>query len=190
MTSPRVLVACVGNTLRGDDGFGIAVAAELDGSLPEDADLLETGIGGIGIVLSLMEGYDALVIVDAVERNAQPGTVFVLVPQVPETATPTFDDWLAQLSDMHLAEPSRILRIARAVGVLPEQVLVVGCQPETCEDFTETLSAPVAAAVPVAASRVRELLAELITPGSSAGARRPARHTACGKEPSTWTRVT
>ncbi len=115
--------------------------------LPEDADLLETGIGGIGIVLSLMEGYDALVIVDAVERGAQPGTVFVLVPQVPDIATPTFDEWLAQLSDMHLAEPSRILRIARAAGVLPEHVLVVGCQPETCEDFAEALSAPVAAAV-------------------------------------------
>jgi hydrogenase maturation protease len=170
VTPPRVLVACVGNALRGDDGFGIAVAAELEGSLPGEADLIETGIGGIGIVHALMDGYDALVIVDAVERHAQPGEVFVLVPQVPDVATPTFDEWLAQLSDMHLAEPSRILRIARAAGVLPEQVLVVGCQPQTCEDFTEILSAPVAAAVPVAASRVRELLAELITPRTATGA--------------------
>ncbi len=174
MTSPRVLVACVGNTLRGDDGFGIAVAAELDGSLPEEADLLETGIGGIGIVHALMDGYDALVIVDAVERHAQPGEVFVLVPQVPDIATPSFDEWLAQLSDMHLAEPSRILRIARAAGVLPGHVLVVGCQPQTCEDFAEVLSAPVAAAVPVAADRVQELVAEVITPCGSAGA--PALH--------------
>jgi hydrogenase maturation protease len=169
VTPPRVLVACVGNTLRGDDGFGIAVAAGLDGSLPEGADLLETGIGGIGIVHALMDGYDALIIVDAVERGAQPGTVFVLVPQVPDPATPTFDEWLAQLSDMHLAEPSRILRIARAAGVLPGHVLVVGCQPETCEDFAEVLSAPVAAAVPVVAERVRELVAEALTTCSPAG---------------------
>jgi hydrogenase maturation protease len=170
VTPPRVLVACVGNTLRGDDGFGIAVAAELDGSLPEGADLLETGIGGIGIVHALMDGYDALVIVDAVERGAQPGTVFELVPQVPDVATPTFDEWLAQLADMHLAEPSRVLRIARAAGVLPGHVLVVGCQPETCEDFTEVLSAPVAASVPVAADCVRGLVAELMTTCGSAGA--------------------
>jgi hydrogenase maturation protease len=143
VTPPRVLVTCVGNTLRGDDGFGIAVAAELDGSLPEEADLIETGIGGIGIVHALMDGYDALVIVDAVERGAQPGTVFVLVPQVPDIATPTFDEWLARLSD---------------------------CQPETCDDFAEALSAPVAGSVPVAAKRVRELLAEVITPCNSAGA--------------------
>jgi hydrogenase maturation protease len=170
VTPPRVLVACVGNTLRGDDGFGNAVAAELHGSLPAEADLLEVGIGGIGIVHALMDGYGALVIVDAVERSAPPGTVFVLVPQVPDIAIPTFEDWLAQLSDMHLAEPSRILRIARAAGVLPGHVLVVGCQPKTCEDFAEALSPPVAASVPVAADRVRELVAEVITTCRSAGA--------------------
>jgi hydrogenase maturation protease len=170
VTPPRVLVACVGNPLRGDDGFGVAVATELEGSLPEEADLLETGIGGIGIVHALMDGYDALVIVDAVERGAEPGEVFVLVPQVPHIATPTFDEWLAQLSDMHLAEPSRILRIARAAGVLPEHVLVVGCQPQTCEDFAEALSAPVATAVPVVAERVRGLVAEVLTTCRSAGA--------------------
>jgi hydrogenase maturation protease len=169
----RVLVACVGNALRGDDGFGVAVAGELDGSLPEEADLLETGIGGLGIVHALMDGYDVLIIVDAVERGAPPGTVFVLVPQVPDIATPTFDEWLAQLSDMHLAEPSRILRIARAAGVLPGHVLVVGSQPETCEDFAEVLSAPVAASVPVAADRVRELVTELIRTCRSAAAPDP-----------------
>ncbi|MDP9443091.1 MAG: hydrogenase maturation protease [Actinomycetota bacterium] len=147
--------------MRGDDGFGPAVAAALDGELPEAAELIETGIGGIGIVHQLMDGYGALVIVDAVERGAAPGTVFVLVPEVPDIATPTFDEWLAQLADMHLAEPSRILRIARAAGVLPERVLVVGCQPESCDDFDEVLSPHVAAAVPVAAQRVCDLVAEL-----------------------------
>lgn len=160
----RVLVACVGNTLRGDDGFGIAVAAELQDGLPPGMDLIETGIGGIGIVHQLMDGYDALVIVDAVERvTSTPGTVVVLVPQVPHVDTPTFDEWRAQLADLHLAEPSRVLRIARAAGVLPPQVLVVGCQPEKCEDFEEGLSQAVAQAVPVAARRVRGLVDGLLS---------------------------
>lgn len=165
MNSPRVLVACVGNALRGDDGFGIAVAAALHGELPEAAELIETGIGGIGIVHHLMDGYAALVIVDAVERGAEPGTVFVLAPQVPDVATLTFDEWLTQLADMHLAEPSRILRIARAAGVLPERVVVVGCQPESCDDFDEVLSRHVEAAVPLAAQRVRDLVMELAAAG-------------------------
>ena len=159
----RVLVACVGNTLRGDDGFGIAVAAGLEHSLPTGADLIETGIGGIGIVHQLMDGYDGLIIVDAVERAASPGTVCVLVPQVPHIDTPTFDEWRAQLADLHLAEPSRVLRIARAAGVLPPQVLVVGCQPGSCEDFEEGLSRAVADAVPVAVRRVRRLVEDLLT---------------------------
>lgn len=161
----RVLVACVGNTLRGDDGFGIAVAAELQEGLPAGVDVIETGIGGIGIVHQLMEGYDGLVIVDAVERAATPGHVFVLVPQVPHVDTPTFDEWRAQLADLHLAEPSRVLRIARAAGVLPPQVLVVGCQPGSCEDFEEGLSEAVAKAVPVAARRVRRLVDDLLAAG-------------------------
>lgn len=160
----RVLVACVGNTLRGDDGFGIAVAAELQDGLPTGMDVIETGIGGLGIVHQLMDGYDALVIVDAVERaGSMPGAVVVLVPQVPHVDTPTFDEWRAQLADLHLAEPSRVLRIARAAGVLPPQVLVVGCQPQACLDFEERLSEAVAEAVPVAARRVRRLVEDLLS---------------------------
>ncbi|MBW3639920.1 MAG: hydrogenase maturation protease [Actinobacteria bacterium] len=166
----RVLVACVGNSLRGDDGFGIAVAAELHTALPAGVELIETGIGGLGIVHALMDGYDALVIVDAVERAASPGTVFVLIPQVPHVDTPTFDEWRAQLADLHLAEPSRVLRIARAAGVLPPQVFVVGCQPQTCEDFEEGLSHVVAEAVPVAARHVRRLVDDLLSGALRAGA--------------------
>lgn len=167
MTQRRILVACVGNTLRGDDGFGVAVATALDGALAEGVDLIETGIGGLGIVHQLMDRYGALIIVDAVDKDAEPGTVFVLVPQVSPVQTPTFEQWREQLSDLHLAEPSRILRIANAAGVLPEHVVVVGCQPQTCADFDEALSAPVAAAVPVAARRIQNLVAELSDPVSS-----------------------
>ncbi|MDP8960508.1 MAG: hydrogenase maturation protease [Actinomycetota bacterium] len=158
----RVLVACVGNPLRGDDGFGLAVASQLQGRLPADADLIETGIGALGIVHQLMNGYGALIVVDAIERRASPGAVFVLVPEVPEVTEPTLEDWQAQLADLHLAEPSRILRLARAAGVLPAHVLVVGCQPGTCDDLEERLSAPVAAAVPIVTRQVRELVAELL----------------------------
>ncbi len=174
----RVLVACVGNILRGDDGFGIAVATALQNTLPAGVDLIETGIGSLSIVHQLMDGYTALVVVDAVERTSAPGTVFVLEPRVPDVHTPTFEEWREQLADLHLAEPTRVLRIAHAAGVLPTQVFLVGCQPLTCEDFQERLSRHVAAAVPVAARRVRQLVAELLreprtSPGTPANARAP-----------------
>jgi len=158
----RVLVACVGNPLRGDDGFGLAVAARLEGALPEEADLIEAGIAGIAIVQHLMDGYGALILVDAVEREAAPGTIFVLVPEVPKVGEPTLEEWQAQYADVHLAEPSRMLRIAQAAGVLPHRVLIVGCQPATYEEFAEGLSPHVAAAVPIATRRVQDLVEEIL----------------------------
>ena len=155
----RVLVACVGNVLRGDDGFGQAVERRLlaDGPLPPGVDLIETGIGGMGIVQQLMQGYDALIVVDAVDRGAAPGTVFVLEPNVPEPSSLGIDEWRDRFSNLHLAEPSRVFLLARALGVLPERVVLVGCQPLACEEFSQTLSPPVAAAVDLAVRRVHEL---------------------------------
>jgi hydrogenase maturation protease len=156
-----VLVACVGNVLRGDDGFGQAVEQRLlaDGSLPAGVDLIETGIGGLAIVQQLMHGYDALIVVDAVDRGAAPGTLFVLEPQVPEPGALPPDEWRERFSNLHLAEPGRVFLLARALGVLPRRVLLVGCQPLECQDVRLALSPPVAAAVAEAARRVRELAA-------------------------------
>ena len=154
--SGRVLVACVGNVLRGDDGFGVSVAQQLTG-LPPGVDVIETGIGGLSIVDQLMHGYDALIVVDAIDRGAAPGTLFVLEPQVPDPGGLDLDEWRERFSNLHLAEPSRVFLLARALGVLPQRVLVVGCQPLQCDDFLLSLSPPVAAAVEPAACRVREL---------------------------------
>lgn len=158
----QVLVACVGNQLRGDDAFGLAVAFRLQSHLPTGAHLVETGIGGLDIIHHLMDGYGALVIVDAVDCAAAPGTVFVLEPDVPEITQPTMGEWQAQYADPHLAEPSRILRVARAAGVLPDDVVIVGCQPERCDDFEDGLSASVAAAVPTAAAHVHDVVSKLL----------------------------
>jgi hydrogenase maturation protease len=155
----RTLVACVGNILRGDDGFGVVVAKHLAAqSLPPGVDLIETGIGGMGIIQQLMDGYDVLVVVDALDRGAEPGTVFVMDPEVPEPNTLGMDAWRERFSNLHLAEPSRVLLLARAAGVLPERVVVVGCQPLCCEEYAEVLSPPVQAAVHIAAAKVRELV--------------------------------
>jgi hydrogenase maturation protease len=144
----RVLVACVDNLLRGDDGFGLAVARRLESRLPAGvADLVEAGIGGRGTIHKLMEGYGGLILGTRSSGEGRRGPFLVLVPDTPEVTEPTLNDWAGQIGDLHRAEPSRILRLARAVGVLPERVLLVGCQPQACEDFDERLSRHVAAAV-------------------------------------------
>ncbi len=78
----KILVAGMGNVLRGDDGFGIRVVEELtkNFNLSEGVDVYEAGIGGIALVQELMNGYDALIDVDAVGKGAAAGTLFVLEP--------------------------------------------------------------------------------------------------------------
>jgi hydrogenase maturation protease len=163
----RALIACVGNVLRGDDGFGVAVAEELARGepLPEGVELIETGIGGLHIVQQLMDGYDTLIVVDALVRGAAPGTLVVAEPQVADPGSMPIEEWRSQFSNLHLAEPSRVLLMARAAGVLPPRVILIGCEPQTCDDYSQTLSAPVQMAVVAAAANVRRLVAVPTTAG-------------------------
>ena len=139
-------MAGVGNVLRGDDGFGPAVT-ELLGHLPAGVDVVETGIGGIALLQELMAGCDGLVLIDAVDRGAAPGTVFLLEPEVPEAV---------HVPDIHLANPDRVLTMAKTIGVLPARVRIVGCQPADVDELGEGLSPPVQAALAIAVARVEE----------------------------------
>src|SRR6476659_1277610 len=77
---PDVLVVGVGNVLRGDDGFGVEVVHRLAArtDLPATVKIMETGIGGMSILHELFNGFDALLVVDAVDRGGEPGTVYLL----------------------------------------------------------------------------------------------------------------
>lgn len=158
---PRVLVAGMGNILRRDDGFGVAVAQRLQGDdLPSNVTVVEVGTGGISLVQELMAppGYDVLVLLDAVQRDDPAGRVVVLDADVPDLDD--FPDAVRRdyLADMHYAVPSRALVLAKALGVLPAQTLIVGCQPQDHEEFEIGLSGPVNEAVEAAVERVKGLL--------------------------------
>jgi hydrogenase maturation protease len=144
----RVLVAGVGNVLRGDDGFGPAVIARL-GPLPDGAEAIETGIGGVALLGELMAGCDGLVLIDAVDRGAEPGTVFELEPEVGDAV---------HVPDVHLANPDRVLTMAKALGALPARVRIVGCQPAETDELGEGLSPSVELAVEAAVTRVHRIL--------------------------------
>jgi len=155
----RALVAGMGNVLRGDDGFGVEVAKRLQ-ALPEvtaRARVIEVGIGGVHLVQELMDGYDLLVITDAVNRGGEPGRLYVLELTVPPTPS-ALEAWERDLTDMHEALPSKALVMARALGVLPRRVLLVGCQPARTEEVELGLSPAVQRAVDEAVRRIRALL--------------------------------
>ncbi len=162
MTPARVLVVGVGNVLHGDDGFGVEVARRLsERSLPPGVTVAETGIGGIHLVHELMAGYDALVVVDAVDRGRPPGTVMVIEADVTDVAELPVEERHDLLADMHLATPERALMVARAAGVLPERTIIVGCQPVEVETLGIGLTEQVREAVGSAVDEVEVCVREL-----------------------------
>lgn len=159
----RILVAGVGNVLRTDDAFGVEVARRLSGmALPEGVHVVETGIAGIALVQELQEGWDAVVVVDTVDRGREPGTVMLIEPDVIDVHALSLDERHDLLADMHLATPGRALMLARALGVLPPKVILLGCQPLDPDGVGQGMSAPVAAAVEVAVTELLRHLATLV----------------------------
>ncbi|HKB35944.1 MAG TPA: hydrogenase maturation protease [Gemmataceae bacterium] len=158
----RVLIAGVGNVLRGDDGFGAEVLRRLEQEISGAAGVrfFESGIAGIGLVQQLLDGFDALIVLDALDRGAEPGTVFVLEPDVKRGAASSRAD---EGVDLHQTDPEGVFRLAAALGVLPPRVWVVGCQAAACDGLGAGLTEPVRRAVPAAVRRVHDLLARLQT---------------------------
>lgn len=158
----NVLVAGVGQVLRGDDGFGVEAVrrlAEMD--LGESVRVIETGTGGINLVTSLYDPTDVLIVLDAVDHGREPGTVMVIEPEVADVDDmPQLERW-DFLADMHYTKPESAFMLAKALGVLPERFLIVGCQPKETEILEVGLSPPVAAAVEVAVAEVNRLLSDL-----------------------------
>ncbi len=163
-TSKRVLVAGIGNVFLGDDGVGAAVARRLAGmELPPEVEVADFGIRGLDLAYALGQPYDAVILVDTVARGGLPGDLHVIEPDLDsEDATPF---------NSHRMDPVAVLQLARRLGTLPPQILLVGCEPlETAagESMSMNLSAPVAAAVEAGAKRALELAGTLLT------SRRPA----------------
>jgi hydrogenase maturation protease len=161
----RILVAGVGNVLLGDDGFGVEVARCLlaePATLPAAARVVDFGTRAVHLAYELLEGYDGVVLVDAMARGEAPGTVFVFEPDLAPVAEDAAGALLdAPMMDAHSMHPAAVLRMALGLGARLPFVRVVGCEPADIDPAFEGsigLSAPVLDAVERAARVVRDLV--------------------------------
>jgi hydrogenase maturation protease len=154
-----VLVAGIGNLFCRDDGFGPEVVRRLlaTGNLPERVRAVDYGIRGMHLAYDLLEGYDALVLVDAVPGSGEPGVVSVLEVGEEHLGTGGFDP--------HGMAPVAMLASLKDLGGQLPRTYVVGCRPADVGDGIG-LSEQVEAAVPVAIETIGTLLRERI-PGLS-----------------------
>jgi hydrogenase maturation protease len=138
---PATLVVGLGNVLRGDDGVGVRVAqALMKRALPEGVTVVDGGTSGLGIV-HLMEERTRVILVDAADMGEEPGQFVRFGLDEVELL-----DGEEPLS-VHAAGLRDALLLAKALGVLPDEVVVFGVQPATLE-WRNGLSPEVEATLP------------------------------------------
>jgi len=127
----RVLVLGLGNLLMGDEGIGVHAVRELwKRTLPAHVDVVDGGTAGLEI-LELMQGYDKVVIIDAVDAGMEPGTILRFGSQ-----DVTFEEVDAALS-LHQEKVLRVLKLAEYLGRDLAPVVIYGMQPEAMGWSTE-----------------------------------------------------
>ncbi len=148
----QVLVAGVGNVFLGDDGFGPEVVRQLAGGpLPEGVRAVDVGIRGLHLAYELLEArYALLVLVDAMPRGNEPGTLVLLEPDLSQLGEAT--------PDAHGMDPLSVFRWLLQLGGEPPPTRVLGVEPSTLAEGMG-LSAPCRAAVPRAVGMIHDLLA-------------------------------
>ena len=153
----RVLILGLGNPLLGDEGVGVRVIQELNElELLDGVVAIEGGTTGLGLI-SLMEGYQRVIIVDAADMGHPPGRVVRFTPSEAQ-----FETAQGPLS-LHQIGLGEVLSLANALEIVPAELVIVGIQPKRIEAEVG-LSREVEEAIP---QIVKMILDELYVPGST-----------------------
>lgn len=133
------LVIGIGQPYRGDDAAGLEAAARITGALPHHGE-------GLGL-MALWEGHDAVILIDAAESGAQPGTLHRFTTEAP----------LAEVcrTSSHAFGVHQAIETARALGRLPP-CLIVHAVEGARWDLGAPLSPAVEAALPALVAAVEE----------------------------------
>ena len=122
---------------------------------------MDFGIRGVHLAYELLNGYDGLVLVDAVPMDEARERWRSSSPTM--TTGERASDAGGGHLDAHSMSPDVVLATLARLGGSIERMYVVGCQPATLEEGIG-LSPPVAAAVDGAVALCRRLVAEIAQP--------------------------
>jgi hydrogenase maturation protease len=150
-----ILVACIGNIFQGDDAFGCEVAKVLARRSPsESVRVVDYGVRGLDLTYALLDAPELTILVDAVSRGGEPGTLYVVEPDLDAGNTGE------QQLDAHGMDPVQVLRTAKLMGGQLGRVLLVGCEPADLggENGRMGLTPAISAAIEDAASMVESLI--------------------------------
>jgi hydrogenase maturation protease len=150
------LVAGIGNIFLSDDAFGVELVRRLTAeTLPEGVRVADYGIRGMHLAYDLLEmAPDTTILLDAVSRGGEPGTLYVL--EIGPGDAPGIEP---STVDAHGMTPDAVLALLENLGGSAGRTLLVGCEPASTEEGMG-LSSTVAAALDKAVGVVMDLLTD------------------------------
>lgn len=152
----KILVAGVGNLLKHDDGLGMHVIEKLKKmKLPDNVEIMDLGTSGMDI-LHQSENFDRIVFVDAIKVGKSPGTVYRIKPRDVEVGDDGFRDMIYM--SMHEIDLEKVIALGRKLGQMPDDIVIIGCEPKETNLMKIGLTKEVEAAIPNIIQLVLEAL--------------------------------
>ncbi|MCX7176460.1 MAG: HyaD/HybD family hydrogenase maturation endopeptidase [Proteobacteria bacterium] len=130
----EVLVLGIGNLLWADEGFGVRCVEKLAAEwvLPETVTAMDGGTQGL-YLLPYVQAARRLVVFDAIDYGLPPGTM----KRVEGDEVPRFMG--VKKMSLHQTGFQEVISAAALTGKLPEELLLIGVQPEELDDYGGSL---------------------------------------------------
>jgi hydrogenase maturation protease len=143
----------LGNTLLGDDGVGIHALERLQSTWTGNDNVAFIDGGTLSFTLTdILADADKLIVMDAAQLGAQPGTVNVFVGEDMDLFVRS-----GKCSSVHEVSLAELLDMVRLTDDLPLYRALVGIQPDKI-DWDEKLTPEIQRAIPCACERATSLL--------------------------------
>lgn len=132
------LILGIGNLLWADEGFGVRAVETLNERyrFPASVCVMDGGTQGI-FLLPWVRSARRLLIFDAIDFGLSPGTLKLIVGD----AVPTYMG--VKKVSMHQAGFQEVLSSAQLSGDYPDDIALIGVQPELLNDYGGSLTATV-----------------------------------------------
>jgi hydrogenase maturation protease len=145
----KILIAGIGNIFFGDDAFGCeAVKLLQKDSFPDSVKLVDFGIRTRDLAYEFCENYEIVILIDAVKLGNSGGTVSLI-----EINSDDFQTHQSFVS--HEAKLEETLNFAQTLGAKFEKIYLVGCEPESLEELSETVKISIVKAVKIVKNLIK-----------------------------------
>jgi len=152
-----LLVIGIGNPLLSDDGVGLQLLEKIENRIDNElVEFIDGGTQGIAL-LGRLENRQAIIFLDAVSLDAKPGTVHYL----------SKDEVLSidnKQTTAHEGNATQILKTALLTGDLPENIFVIGIEPEKLKTeigLSETVSNALPETIKLIENTIHNLLIQM-----------------------------